>query len=200
MPVDSYHHGALRPALVEAAITEARRGGPQAVQIRSLATSVGVSASAVYRHFPSIDALLADVSQAAREELAKRLVAQRDQTPHARTRAGRAAARFRAVGRGYVQFAIDEPHLFDTAFAPNPLTPSEPDDPSAWQVLTEGVAELVDAGLVPRAATDRAALIAWAAVHGIASILVRQARLLPVEAGAAIDTVLDATMRALRTL
>lgn len=200
MATDSYHHGALHAALIKAALREARRGGPQAVQVRSLAKDVGVSPSAVYRHFPSIDALLAEVGQAAREEMGKRLIRQRDKAPHARTRAARADARFRAMGRAYVQFAVDEPHLFDTAFSPNPAEPARPDDPSPWQLLTEGVAELVEAGVIPPADADRAALIAWANVQGIAWILVRQARVMPVDRNATIDTVIDATMRSLATL
>lgn len=200
MATDSYHHGALHAALVKAALREARHGGPQAVQVRSLAKSVGVSPSAVYRHFPSIDALLAEVGQAAREEMARRLIRQRDKTPHARTRAARAEARFRAMGRAYVAFAVDEPHLFDTAFGPNPVESTRPDDPSPWQVLTEGVAELVDADVVGHKAADRAATIAWAAVQGISWILVRQERAIPMDGTAAIDTVIDATMRSLATL
>lgn len=200
MPGDSYHHGALREALLAAALDEARRGGPQAISVRALAKAVGVSPSAVYRHVPSIDALVAEVAQTAREELAHHLARQRDRAPHHRTRKARARERFRAIGRGYIEFALEEPHLFDTAFAPTSCATARPDDPSAWQVLADGVQELVDAGVLRDGAADAAALIAWAGVHGIAAILVRGALVGESTDESAIDVVLDGVMRAIETL
>lgn len=36
-PVNTYHHGDLREALVRAALAEAERGGPEAISIKALA-------------------------------------------------------------------------------------------------------------------------------------------------------------------
>lgn len=195
-----YHHGALHEAVLRAAVEAARAGGPAAVSVRALAKAVGVSPSAVYRHVPSIDALLAEVAQIARQQLACHLIECRDAAPTHRTRKASARERFRAVGRGYVDFALVEPHLFDTAFAPCTEAPPNPDDPSAWQVLVDGVGELVAAGAVAPRAADKAALIAWSGVQGIASILVRNALPNPVGAVKATDVVLDALMVSLESL
>lgn len=195
-----YHHGDLHAAILAAAVDFARRGGPQAVGVRALAKAVGVSPSAVYRHVPSIDALLAEVAQIARQQIARRLIECRDDAPAHRTRKASAQERFRAVGRGYVEFALAEPHLFDTAFAPCVEALAKPDDPSPWQVLVDGVAELVDAGLLAPRAADKAALIAWSGVQGIASILVRDALPAPVTAAEATDVVLHAIMASLDAL
>lgn len=195
-----YHHGSLHAAILQAAVDAARHGGPQAVGVRSLAKSVGVSPSAVYRHVPSIDALLAEVAQIAREKLAAHLIESRDRAPAHRTRKAAARERFEAVGRGYVGFALAEPHLFDTAFTPTTELPPRPDNPSAWEVLVEGVGELAEAGLIAPHAADQAAVIAWSAVQGVASILVRRAFPEPVDTDAALDTVLSATMRSLESL
>lgn len=200
MAGDSYHHGALHEAILTAAIEEARRSGPQAVQVRPLAKSVGVSPAAVYRHVTNIDALLAEVAQKAREEVAARLIDRRDAAPKGRNAKDSARNRFRAIGRGYIDFAIAEPHLFDTAFAPCAVGPPVDDDPSAWDVLVSGIQELVDTGIIVPPAAERAALIAWAGVHGIASILVRKATAGRVDDDAAIDTVLDGVMRSIETL
>lgn len=194
----NYHHGALHQAILDAAVEEARRSGPPGVQVRALAKTVGVSPAAVYRHVPSIDALLAEVAQVAREKLAVLLTDERDRAVVSRNRKRNAQNRFRATGRGYIEFALQEPHLFDTAFAPCTAGPPGPDEPSPWDVLIEGVQELVDAGVLDADDADRAALIAWSGVHGIASILVRQAA--PLDADEAIDTVLDGIMRSLETL
>lgn len=200
MTAHPYHHGALREALLRAAVDAARRGGPQAVGVRALAKAVGVSPSAVYRHVPSIEALLAEAAQIARQQLAARMIECRDRAPDHRTRKATARERFRAVGRGYVEFALAEPKLFDTAFTPCTEQLTKPDDPSAWQVLADGVAELVDAGIIAPRAADKAALIAWSGVQGIASILVRNALPDAVTADEATDVVLDAIMASLEAL
>lgn len=200
MTPDRYHHGALHQAILDAALDAARRGGPQAVGVRGLAKAVGVSPSAIYRHVPSIDVLLSEVAQIARQRLAARMTECRDATPDSGTRKTIARERFRAVGRGYVEFALTEPHLFDTAFAPCETPPPKPDEPSAWQVLTDGVGELVEAGILTPRAADKAALIAWSGVQGIASILVRNALPDPLRAEEATAVVLDGIARSLEGL
>lgn len=200
MAAGSYHHGALHEAILAASLAEARSGGPQAIQIRALAKKVGVSPSAVYRHVPSIDVLIAEVAQLARKQLAARIVAERDRAPARRTRKAQARERFRAMGRGYVAFAVSEPQLFDTAFFPTSASPPHPEERSAWSVLIEGVADLVDAGVVRPGAAADAALIAWSGVHGIASILVRRALVEPIPEDSAVDVVVDGLMRAIESL
>ena len=208
MAGNGYHHGGLHQAILDAAVAEAGRCGPQGVQVRALAKLVGVSPSAVYRHMASLDALLAEVAQVARERLARHMIGERDRAmtgagecgPHRRGDAERARERFRSIGLAYVGFALAEPHLFDTAFTPTQSHPTRMDDPSAWAVLTEAVQELIDSRAITTSDADRAALIAWSGVHGIASILVRQALVSPVADDAAIDVVLDAVQRAVETL
>ncbi len=200
MAGDSYHHGALHQAILDAAVEEARTNGPGGVQVRALAKTVGVSPSALYRHVPSIDALLAQVAQASRERLAVRLADGRDRCTAGKSREAKALNRFRATGRAYIEFALAEPHLFDTAFTPSSASPARPDNPSPWDVLVAGVRELADAGVLPAAKADEAALIAWSGVHGVASILVRQAAVGPLGTDEAIETVLDGILRSLETL
>jgi AcrR family transcriptional regulator len=172
MAGDRYHHGSLRTALVTAALERARTGGPAALNLRELATGTGVSPAAVYRHFAGIDALIATTSQAAREALARTLIDARHRVASARPTQAGAARRLDAVGRAYIEFAVAEPRLFETAFTPCAVLPDEPDDPSAWQVLLDCVAELVDTGAIGEHAAADAPFIAWSAVHGLSNILV----------------------------
>ena len=44
-PVNTYHHGDLREAMVRAALAEAERAGPEAISIKALAKRLGVSAT-----------------------------------------------------------------------------------------------------------------------------------------------------------
>src|SRR5258708_33146001 len=64
-PLNTYHHGDLRDALVQAALHEVELGGPEAVNISALAKKLGVSQPSPYRHFADIEALLTAVTAAA---------------------------------------------------------------------------------------------------------------------------------------
>src|SRR3974390_690335 len=64
-PVDTYHHGGLREALVQAALREAEREGPEAISIKALAKKLGVSQPAPHRHFADPEALLQGVTAEA---------------------------------------------------------------------------------------------------------------------------------------
>jgi AcrR family transcriptional regulator len=64
-PLNTYHHGDLRDALVRAALQEAELGGPEAISIKALAKRLGVSQPAPYRHFADRGALLEAVTTEA---------------------------------------------------------------------------------------------------------------------------------------
>src|ERR1700755_3086187 len=64
-PHNTYHHGDLRDALVQAALREAEQGGPEAISLKALAKQLGVSQPAPYRHFADREALLATVTAEA---------------------------------------------------------------------------------------------------------------------------------------
>jgi AcrR family transcriptional regulator len=65
---ERYHHGDLRRALIDTALELARRRGPAAFSFADLCREVGVSTAAPYRHFESLDQLMAE---AAREGFAQ---------------------------------------------------------------------------------------------------------------------------------
>src|SRR5437879_6139167 len=63
--LNAYHHGDLRDALVQAALREAERGGPEAINISALAKKLGVSQPAPYKHFADRETLLEAVTAEA---------------------------------------------------------------------------------------------------------------------------------------
>src|ERR1700760_77034 len=111
----SYHHGALQSALVEASIALAREGGPDRVVLREAARAAGVSHSAAYRHFADREALLTEVSRHARAELAAEMRRRVNRTTDPQKR-------LQAVGVAYIDFALNQPGLFRTAFTSHPAT------------------------------------------------------------------------------
>jgi AcrR family transcriptional regulator len=118
-------HGDLRRALLQARIELARDGGPQAVVLREATRRAGVAPNAAYRHFSSQRDLLQAVRAAALSSLALAIEAE---IVRVRRRKGSppesARATLRAVGTGYLKFALTERGLFRTAF----LTPDPVED------------------------------------------------------------------------
>src|SRR5207302_1476320 len=64
-PLNTYHHGDLRDALVQTALDEVELGGPEAISISALAKRLGVSQPAPYKHFSDRESLLVAVTAAA---------------------------------------------------------------------------------------------------------------------------------------
>ena len=54
----AYHHGDLRAAVIAAGLDRLAEGDGAELGLRALARDVGVSATALYRHFPDKEALL----------------------------------------------------------------------------------------------------------------------------------------------
>lgn len=171
MSARPYHHGSLEEALTVAALDVVRASGIDAVALRDLARTVGVSPSAAYRHFPSRDHLVCRVSQRSREALAEALIEARDALPRRGNAQRRSTAHLVAIGRAYVHFAVANPTVFEAAFVRCDIRPDVPDEPEAWGLLVAAIAEMAAAGLVPRNRRAEAPLVAWAGVHGLSQIL-----------------------------
>jgi len=158
--------------MVEAGVTLARAGGPDAVVLREVTRAVGVVPNAAYRHFADRDALLSAVREVAIAKLAERMAAGMDlvrEGPH--TPAG-AIKRLRAVGEAYLAFARDEPGLFDTAFTTTSHQVSQAGDtPTPFGHLQRALNDLVHAGVLAPQRREDVEHAIWATVHGTAVLL-----------------------------
>lgn len=170
----TYHHGDLRNALVAAATAAVRRGGPGALAVREVAREVGVSPNAAYRHFAGHADLLATVAEHARGAMGAAMQTRLDALPAEGDPVARARARLAAVGRGYVEWAVAEPGLFRVAFGAAPPPGEVPGcvgGPDPWSMLQGRLDELEAAGGLGPRGRDGADTVAWAAVHGLAELL-----------------------------
>jgi AcrR family transcriptional regulator len=176
----TFRHGDLRRALLQAGIELARDGGPQAVVLREATRRAGVTPNAAYRHFSSHRDLLEAVRAAALSSLALAIEAE---IVRVRRRKGSPAesarATLRAVGTGYLKFALTERGLFRTAFTNS--DPVEDDVDAAktgksglnpFQLLSSALDLLVEAGVLPRERRPGAEYLAWSAVHGLAILII----------------------------
>ncbi len=163
----NYHHGDLRAALIAAGLQLLTERTADDIGLREVARAVGVSATAVYRHFPDKASLLRAL---AAEGLAKLAEAQR----LAFDQAGGGIAGFDATGRAYVRFALDHPALFRLIFSNPPggdPLDSDPDDvPEAFRLLRDNAASIAPPGAGPDQ-VKLVALRAWTSVHGLALLL-----------------------------
>lgn len=179
MPRSTYRHGDLRRTLLEAGIALAREGGPEAVVLREATRMAGVVPNAAYRHFASRLELMQAVRAAALSAVATAMEAELAAVPAGLPAADRARACVRAVGAGYLRFAVEERGLFRTAFAA--LEPVEGDsDPAKagssglnpFELLGAALDGLVAAGVLPAARRPGAEYLAWSAVHGLAMLII----------------------------
>ena len=98
-PAKSYHHGDLRHALLDRALRTIQTRGVEHLTLRTVGEGLGVSRSALYRHFADKQALLATVGKEGFRKL-------RQAIADAWERDGRGRAGFQAMGKAYAQFAI----------------------------------------------------------------------------------------------
>jgi AcrR family transcriptional regulator len=141
--------------------------------LREVTRMVGVVPNTAYRHFADRDALLAAVRDEAVRELARRMAARMSQVragPHTPTGA---RLRLRAVGETYLEFARDEPGLFDTAFATtdHDAASQGTDEPTPLDILQSALDNLVGAGMLASARRPNIEYPIWAGVHGLAVLL-----------------------------
>jgi AcrR family transcriptional regulator len=168
----SYHHGDLRNALVRAAAELAEAGGPGAVTVRAAARAVGVTATAAYRHFAGHEDLLAAVKAQAQQTLFEAMASQMKSVPAQDDPVVYAIAQVYTVGRGYIEFAQRERGLFKTAFYLPEKAASQHHQAAAFGLLASALNALVDVGFMDPRHRPEAEVVAWSAVHGLASLII----------------------------
>lgn len=165
----SYHHGDLRAALLEATVEMIASDEAHLIGFRELARRLDVSRTAPYRHFESVDALLAVVAE---EGYRKFIVLLEAVTinPELTNR-----ERFMELGVAYINFAVDHPAhyriLFDQRFFEEGKFPEvQKSAAKAFGLLHKTSSSCLREGATAQA-KGNVANLAWACVHGISSLL-----------------------------
>src|SRR4051794_23568994 len=158
--LNTYHHGDLRDALVQAALQEAERGGPEAINISALAKKLGVSQPAPYKHFADRETLLIAVTAEAfrqftatmREAVAK---------PSKRSKLSRFA-------QATLEFGHRRNGIYRLMFASRTMA-CAPKGSELHSAAMETFALLLEALEAPAVGflRERSALQIWAALHGV---------------------------------
>lgn len=167
-PRRPYHHGNLRRALLDEALGTIRDEGVDGLTLREIGARVGVSRTALYRHFADKRALLSAVATEGFRTLRQQLVTAWEEGGH-----GDEA--FRAMGTAYVRFAVANPAhyrvMFGGAVDPQAQDPDlAAEAAGAFQALVDALAALQRDGVFHRDDTVLMARYSWALVHGMAML------------------------------
>ena len=145
-------------------------GGLTGFSMRTVAERVGVSATALYRHFDDKDALLASLLGEAFGTFGSYL---------GRALAGRTPLeRLRLTGAAYLDFALEHPRDYELMFLTNcselgfKKIFKETGDRSrgTFEFLVDRIEDCIKAGVFARRDARELALYAWSTVHGVASL------------------------------
>jgi AcrR family transcriptional regulator len=162
----SYHHGALRPALIAAAEEVIAERGVDGFSLRETARRAGVSPSAPAHHFGDARGLLTAIATAAFEALGDAL--------EAASAGGTRDERIRAQGLAYVDFALRQRARFDVMWRAALLN----NEDEALGAAGRRAFGLLDSavrgeGAVREGPADPAlapSIACWATVHGFARL------------------------------
>ncbi|WGW13340.1 WHG domain-containing protein [Saxibacter everestensis] len=171
---NSYHHGDLRHALVEAGLTATRFRGPAGLGLREVTRRVGVSPNAAYRHFGDRQALLTAVAREIQDKMADTMRSRMPASVSGKT--AEKARRLRGVGLGYIAFATAEPGWFETAFfgsaAERDSMPDQDRTPPPFTLLVDALDAMVESGELSTERREGAEWACWSTVHGFAELVV----------------------------
>ena len=159
-PVNTYHHGDLRDALVQAALAEAERGGPEAISIKALAKKLGVSQPAPYRHFADREALLQAVTAEAFRQFNMIMRGAIDK-PSKRSKLSRFA-------QAALEFGLRRNGIYRLMFVSRAMACTTADS-ELHLAARETFALLVESFEAPKVGLlrEQHALQIWAALHGV---------------------------------
>ena len=172
MPKRGYHHGNLREALVEAALTLIEEKGPTGFTLSEAAKAAGVTPAAVYRHFEGREDLIAEAARQGYEIFA-------DLMEHAfQTGQPSALASFEATGRAYLAFARRHPGhyvaMFESGISINRTPELAAVAKRSFDVLERAASELSQR--IPadrRPPPQMVSAHIWAMSHGVVELFAR---------------------------
>jgi AcrR family transcriptional regulator len=173
---DTYHHGDLRRALVQAALELAAEDKDWNFSLREVARRAGVSHNAPYNHFPHKRDLLDAAAAAGHDLLRSELTA-------AVAKIADPRAALSKMSSAYVSFGIRNPVLYRLMFSVTPSGPGwRPEEVlTAWMasravlenILRRGARlGIFDASLTRKPELQTAALYGWAVVHGLTMLAI----------------------------
>jgi AcrR family transcriptional regulator len=163
----SYHHGDLKRALTDAALSLVAERGPKGFTLTEAARRAGVSAAAPYRHFSDKADLLASVAEQGFRDLHSALTSAGDA-------ASEPSAKLIGLGRAYVRWAVTHPDHYRVMFGADTEKAKHPSlavaAGQAFDDLLDAISLCQAAGILRGDTPREIAGPLWSLVHGVASL------------------------------
>ncbi len=168
-PKSPYHHGNLRPALVEAALPLLATYGTTGLSLREVAKAAGVSHAAPYRHFRDKTALLEAIAAAGYARLMQAC-------QHAEKRFPRDPQKqLVEAGMAYLLLAAENPEIIRLMFGGVSLESCGEELKRAAQNAFQSLRKIIEngqnAGIYKKAEDLDLTLASWSMVHGLSMLI-----------------------------
>ena len=167
-----YHHGNLKQALIEAALSLIERKGPTGFTLSEAAKTAGVTPAAVYRHYEGREDLIAEAARQGFEMFADLMQFAYDKGQPS------ALAAFEATGRAYLAFARKHPGhyiaMFESGISVNRTPELALAANRAKSVLEKAASDLSQH--IPPEKRPPASMFSahiWAMSHGVVELFAR---------------------------
>jgi len=187
---DTYHHGNLKESLVTTALEMLDEEGLEAITLRELASRLGTSRSAIYRHFKGKNDLMRAVILEGFMKLDQAIA------PYFDHEEMKLIERFHGMGAAYTAFATSNPNLYRLLFGPdmsqereevcqeerpdlhkllnnnadNAIVEAEPDD--AFHRLVKIIIEAQQKGVFKEGDPILFATAIWSLLHGLSMLAI----------------------------
>lgn len=165
---DTYHHGDLRLALIEAAEQLLFEQGVDAFSLRAAARRAGVSPAAPAYHFGDTAGLLTEIAILGFKELTRYLIEWTEKGGN------KPLARLRSQGQGYIRFAYANRARFQLMFRKDKLRQTEQLTAASLETFSHLQSAVCRAANIDEKDIDAkilaSILASWSIVHGFAHL------------------------------
>ena len=158
-----------RPEILTAAREVYLEGGIEAFTMRAVAQRVGVTATALYRHFSNKQEILSQVIEQGLDIFAGYLTRSLS--------ASNPWNRFLQSGQEYLKFALEHPRYYETLFISSARVDLDGESTgldarrsATFQFLVDRISECMEAGYLRRNDAVEVALTTWAHCHGLVAL------------------------------
>ena len=184
----------MRQRILRAAMQLFAKGGYENVSMRRIAKKIEYSPGTIYLYFKNKDDIMLQLCYQGFESLLN--------LQHELDKITSPKKRLNAAGRYYIDFALENPELYELMFATEEIIKQpDPEKESiplrSFRKLEQHVREWVDAGVLAGGDPEAVTISLWAALHGLASLLIKQQlRFLPEEKlGEIVDRAIEFSLR-----
>jgi AcrR family transcriptional regulator len=171
MKKNQYHHGNFKHAIIEAAIEIIQNEGIKMLSLRNVARKIGVSHSALYRHYKNKEELIVSLALNGFQKLIQIMDKAIEKFPDD------PKARLKEMGKKHIQFAVKNSVYYRLMFADYINNKTEyPDLFKAYDVcfkkLIEVLGQCANRKNSKKGSYMITAISIWSLLHGYSSLII----------------------------